>query len=76
MMIVSFILYYRFIIDIYFDNHITCKLKLFTVIVASGIRKTSTLNNVFTTLNLLTVGVVVISGFFFGMYIYILILYL
>jgi len=36
--------------------------------VAWGVRKSSTLNNLFTTLNLLTVCTVIVSGFYFGMY--------
>lgn len=41
---------------------------MITVIVAWGVRKTSTLNNIFTTLNLLTISTVVVSGVYFGMY--------
>jgi len=36
---------------------------------AWGVRKSSTLNTVFTTFNLLTVGTVIVSGLFFGTYI-------
>jgi solute carrier family 7 (cationic amino acid transporter), member 3 len=38
----------------------------FSVIVAWGVKKSSTLNKVFTTLNLLTLATVVASGFFLG----------
>jgi len=36
--------------------------------VAWGVRKSTTLNNVFTTLNLVTVCTVIGSGFYFGTY--------
>jgi len=39
-----------------------------SVIVAWGVKKSSTLNKAFTLLNLLTLGTVVVSGFFLGKY--------
>ncbi|VVC32914.1 Cationic amino acid transporter, C-terminal,Amino acid/polyamine transporter I [Cinara cedri] len=36
------------------------------LLVAWGVRKSSTLNNLFTTLNLLTVTIVIVSGFYLG----------
>lgn len=40
----------------------------FPVIVAWGVKKSSTLNKAFTLLNLLTLSTVVVSGFFLGKY--------